>query len=105
MDFLPLKRKLLDRSVIFHCHSKMASCATRETPAHEHFPLSNPVQSQHKNATYGPPSLPGWPITAAVEPCITHTSLFKFESEPQEGFQIPEILKSVKVQYQEENIK
>lgn len=70
VDFLPLKRQLLDRSVIFHCHSKMASCATRETPAHEHFPLSNPVQSQHKNATYGPPWLPDRPIRAPVEPCV-----------------------------------
>lgn len=35
---LPLERQLLDLSVIFHCHSKMASCAARETPAYGALP-------------------------------------------------------------------
>lgn len=105
--FLPLKRQLHDRSVISHCHSKMASCATRETPAHEHFPLSTRVQSQHKSATYGPPSLPGWPITASVEPCAHAHKFIQVWVGVRTCRKVFKIQKhrTLKLQYPEENMK
>lgn len=85
---LPLGRQLLNLSVIFHWHSKMASCATRETPAYEHFPLWKPSQSQHRWCKRWP--APPRPLTyhsVCRGPCAqctkcrgseANTSLFKF---------------------------